>query len=78
MSAAKRTVRAPRQHRSERAADPISSESTPTWRWPWTWFSIRMYLQDKYGGSYSKQELRDLEVKWRRIFASAGWSVKGQ
>lgn len=48
------------------------------WGWPWTWQKIRTYMQDKYGGTYSTHELRAMEIKWRKIFAQAGWSVKGQ
>jgi hypothetical protein len=44
----------------------------------WTWSKIREYMADKYGHSYTVHDLRAMEIKWRRIFADAGWRVKGQ
>jgi hypothetical protein len=70
--------RSQRRHRSE-TLDPISTEPhTSTSRWPWTWHTIREYMGDKYGNHYPAHELRAMEVKWRKICADAGWSIKGQ
>ena len=44
----------------------------------WTWRSIREWLQARHGGAIPPHELRAAELKWRKIFASAGWSVKGE
>lgn len=44
----------------------------------WTWQKIREYLNDRYGGHLPPHELRASEIKWRKIFSSVGWSVKGQ
>jgi hypothetical protein len=44
----------------------------------WTWRKLRQYMNDRYGGQLPEAELRALEVKWRKIFAAAGWSVKGE
>jgi len=43
-----------------------------------TWAKIREQLQAKYGHSYTERELRDMELKWKRIFIEAGWDVRGQ
>lgn len=43
-----------------------------------TWRAIRTWIENKHGGSYKPHELRQMELKWRRIFANAGFSVKGQ
>lgn len=44
----------------------------------WTWRSIREWLQMRHGGSIAPHELRAAELKWRKIFADCGWSVKGE
>jgi hypothetical protein len=44
----------------------------------WTWESIRRWMTDRHGGALAQAELRALEVKWRKICAASGWSVKGQ
>lgn len=44
----------------------------------WTWESIRTWMNSKHGATYRSGELRALELKWRRIFSEAGFSVKGQ
>lgn len=44
----------------------------------WTWSKLRTYMADKYGKYYTPGELRAMEIKWKRAFAEAGWSVKGQ
>lgn len=43
-----------------------------------TWHKINEYMADQYLRWYTPAELRQMEVKWRRIFAEAGWSVKGE
>lgn len=42
-----------------------------------TWHEIRQELAASYGRWYSPGELRTMELKWRRAFSEAGWSVKG-
>lgn len=42
-----------------------------------TWRQIREQLEGQYGRFYNSTELRASENKWRRIFAEAGFSVKG-
>lgn len=42
-----------------------------------TWHGIRQELLANYGKWYSPGDLRTMEVKWRRIFAEAGWNMKG-
>lgn len=44
----------------------------------WTWSKINEHMNSKYGRHYTPGELRQMEVKWRRILSDAGWSVKGQ
>ena len=44
----------------------------------WTWESLRTWMASKHGGTYRPHELRAIELKWRRIFSEAGFSVKGQ
>lgn len=43
-----------------------------------TWFQIREELKATYGKWYPAKDLRASEIKWRRICAEVGWSVKGQ
>lgn len=42
-----------------------------------TWLEIREHMSHQYGKHYTPIELRLMEIKWRRIFSAAGWSVKG-
>lgn len=42
-----------------------------------TWRQIREQMEAQYARSYNPAELRSMELKWRRIFAECGWSVKG-
>lgn len=44
----------------------------------WTWQSLREWINSKYAGAYTQHDLRQMELKWRRIFSRAGFSVKGQ
>lgn len=43
-----------------------------------TWRQVRQYIADRHRGNLGDHELRAIEVKWRKIFAAAGWSVKGE
>lgn len=61
------------RHREERARIFDGTGQQPMW----TWRKINEHMVDKYGHSYTAHELRAMEVKWRRIFAEAGWRVKG-
>lgn len=57
----------------------MSTLDAPEPRKPlWTWRKIRVHMKDHYGVWYSDTELRALEVKWKRAFADAGWTVKGE
>lgn len=42
-----------------------------------SWRQIRERMEAQYLRTYTPNELRAMEIKWRRIFAEAGWSVKG-
>jgi hypothetical protein len=58
-----------------RKYDSTSAAGAPVQR---TWQQIREQMTAAYGRNYTPQELRNMELKWRRTLADAGWSVKGQ
>lgn len=43
-----------------------------------TWHELRQEMAASYGKWYTPGELRAMELKWRRAFAEAGFSVKGE
>lgn len=67
-----------RSERGRSFGERSTTEGDPASVWPRTWRSIRDYMDAKYLGSYQPGELRAMEIKWRKIFVSVGWSVKGQ